>query len=71
MLDVEIERRDEDLARVQGHGVGEEIAVLLVLKLRLRDRDGCPVDTIDADPLLTLLVDPADLVVDPRRIREG
>ncbi len=65
LFDVEIERRNIDLARRQFHRVDEEVALRLVLQPLQGNDERLVLDVVDADTLHSALVDPAQLVIDP------
>ncbi|MBK7791597.1 MAG: hypothetical protein IPJ62_03190 [Betaproteobacteria bacterium] len=69
-LDVEIERRDVDLADGDRHRVGEEIPPRLVLQPVGGNDFRAAVRQLDPHPFHPRLVDPADLVVDPLAVGE-
>ena len=63
VVHVQIKRRNESLARFQLHGLGEEVAIMLVLQ-PLRRHDHRPMlAVVHTHPLHAVLVYPAHLVV--------
>ncbi len=70
VLDVQVERRGEDVAAAEVEGLGEVVAVGLRLQLALRDGGRLAVVVIDPDPLAALVVEVADLVVDAAPLAE-
>ena len=64
LLDIQIKRRDENLAGLELERVGEKVAAALVLQLVRRDDYRLALDVINADDLHAGFVEPAQLVVD-------